>query len=111
MLLQAEAPADLAVLARLQAHTKRQRWNSAVAMGVLDGRITWRSVSQASRADWAREKVLLECTEGGGAHCVVVAANGEPQLDAVRALAGRLGARPQAEVRQQLMTTLNRHIP
>ena len=111
VLLQAEAPADLAVLARLQAHTKRQRWNSAVAMGVLDGRITWRSVSEQARADWAREKVLSECSAGGGLNCVVVAANGEPQLDAVRALAGRLGARPQSEVREQLLKTLNRHVP
>jgi serine/threonine-protein kinase len=111
VLLQAEAPADLAVLGRLQAHTKRQRWNSAVAMGVLDGRITWRSISEQPRADWAREKVLSQCTDGGGSNCVIVAANGEAQLDAVRALAGRLGARSQAEVRQQLLKTLDRHVP
>lgn len=111
VLLQAETPADLAVLARLQAHTKRQRWNSAVAMGVLDGRITWRSVSQEQRADWAREKALSLCSAGGGVGCLVVAANGEPQLDAVRALADRLGARPQAEVRQQLLKTVDRHVP
>ena len=80
-------------------------------MGVLDGRITWRSISEQPRADWAREKVLSQCTDGGGSNCVIVAANGEAQLDAVRALAGRLGARSQAEVREQLLKTLDRHVP
>jgi tRNA A-37 threonylcarbamoyl transferase component Bud32 len=111
VLLQVDNPADQAVLARLQGFTRRQPWNSAVAMGIRNGFISWHASSGEKRADWAREQALSRCAASAQPPCVVVAANGEPQLDAVRELAARLGARPQAEVREALLNNLRRHLP
>jgi tRNA A-37 threonylcarbamoyl transferase component Bud32 len=111
VLLQVDNPADQAVLARLQGFTRRQPWNSAVAMGIRNGFISWHASSGEKRADWAREQALSRCAASAQPPCVVVATNGEPQLDAVRELAARLGTRPQAEVREALLNNLRRHLP
>jgi predicted Ser/Thr protein kinase len=110
VLLQVDNPADLAVLARLHGFTRRQPWNSALAMGIRNGFISWHGSSGEKRAEWAREQALSRCA-ASAQPCVIVVANGEPQLDAVRELAARLGARPQAEVREALLNNLRRHLP
>lgn len=111
VLLQAEAQADRAELERLQAFTKRLPWNSALAMGVRNGFIQWQGANSWKRADWARENALTRCAAKAEAPCVIVAANGELQLDGLRELAARLGARPQTEVRSALIGALRRHLP
>jgi hypothetical protein len=82
-----------------------------VAMGIRNGFISWHGSSGEKRAEWAREQALSRCTASAQPPCVIVASNGEPQLEAVRELAARLGARPQAQVREALLNNLRRHLP
>jgi hypothetical protein len=79
-------------------------------MGVRGGHITWHGASGEKRPDWARELALGRCN-ATTPNCVVVAANGDAQLDALRELAGRLGAKPQADVREEFLKSLRRHLP
>jgi hypothetical protein len=112
VLLQVGSAADREQLARLQAFSKRQRWNSAIAMGTnAGGWIAWHGWDNERRPDWAREQASERCSRLARSPCVIVAANGDLQIEGIRDLAARLGTRPPAEVRQDFLRKLQRNLP
>jgi predicted Ser/Thr protein kinase len=109
LLLDAEAPSDRQRLDRLQAAVKRLRWKSALAMGVSDsGHLVWRFVEAQARNEWAEDRVLQLCSPNVKDSCVVVAANGDFRPAALATVAGRFGARAQAEVREAFLRSVDK---
>jgi predicted Ser/Thr protein kinase len=109
LLLDAETPADRERLDRLQTAVKRLRWKSALAVGVnASGHLVWRFVEAQPRNEWAEDRVMQLCSPNVKDGCVVVAANGDFRPAALVTVAGRFGARPQAEVRDAFLRSVDK---
>lgn len=109
-LLRVTSPEDLAQLDRLQDAFKRMRWNSAVAMGERSGHLVIGAASGERRSEWAQERALADCARPGSPPCVIVMTDGSFNRSALLSVAGRLGQRPQPQVREQFMRAVQRQL-
>ena len=108
VLLQARAPDELDTLSRFEAAMKRLPWKSALAMGERQGEIVYRWAQRESKPAWAADSAINACSRAASAPCTIVMADGETVEGGLRALAARLGSKPQPLVREALLRQMRR---
>ena len=109
-LLQAQTPAELDVLQRLETAAKRLRWNSALAIGVKNGHLLFAHAAAGRKAEWAQESALAACGRLVQGDCAVVMADGSYIDAGLIEVAARLGGRSQAVVREGFISFVQRRL-
>jgi len=107
-LLQVESADEQALLKRFEQRMQALTWKSALAMGEVDGFLSYGFTWNESRDDWAAERALGVCNKASTLPCVIVMANGRLLDDGLWSVAMRLGARPPAAVKEKLLPHLRR---
>jgi serine/threonine protein kinase len=99
---------EFAAIAGLQDAVRRLRWKSALALGENNGALVLGNSSNEASVAFANDAALEACSRTTTTPCVVVMTDGQFNPAAFRQLSLRLGARPQAETRQDFLDTLRR---